>query len=92
MAAWPAACRLEVLSAAYSDSGLIPDKAWTFPLFDCWARKSKITKHAVHIPCWDSCRILPCKWRGIVFGRCQGCMTAVQPSNGVDNYTYKYIL
>ena len=36
-----------------------------------WCRnpKSKYVKQAVHVPCWDSCRINPFAWRGIWFGR-----------------------
>jgi Cys-rich protein (TIGR01571 family) len=42
---------------------------WTFGLLDMWCPKSKVVKHSVHIPCWDSFKILPWKWRGWVCGR-----------------------
>lgn len=28
-----------------------------------------MVKHSTHLPCWDSFKINPCRWRGIVFGR-----------------------
>lgn len=47
---------------------------WTFGLLDMWCPKSKVVKHSVHVPCWDSFKILPWKWRGCVFGRnCKEC-------------------
>jgi Cys-rich protein (TIGR01571 family) len=47
---------------------------WTFGLLDMWCPKSKVVKHSVHVPCWDSFKLLPWKWRGCVFGRnCREC-------------------
>ena len=47
---------------------------WTFGLLDMWCPKSKVVKHSVHVPCWDSYKILFWKWRGCVFGRnCREC-------------------
>ena len=47
---------------------------WTFGMLDMWCPKSKVVKHSVHVPCWDSFKILPWKWRGCVFGRnCKEC-------------------
>ena len=47
---------------------------WTFGLLDMWCPRSKVVKHSVHVPCWDSFKILPWKWRGCVFGRnCREC-------------------
>lgn len=34
-----------------------------------WFPEQKPVKHSVHIPCWDSYRILPWRWRGFCFGR-----------------------
>ena len=42
---------------------------WTLGLLDMWSGKSKYVKHAVHVPCWDSCRLNPCDWRGPCLGR-----------------------
>ena len=42
---------------------------WTFGLFDMWCPRAKLAKHGSHIPCWDSCRVNPLRWRGVVFGR-----------------------
>ena len=42
---------------------------WTLGLFDMWNGKSKLVKHAVHVPCWDSFRLNPCAWRGLWFGK-----------------------
>lgn len=47
---------------------------WTFGLLDMWCPKSKVVKHSVHVPCWDSFKLLVWKWRGCVFGRnCREC-------------------
>lgn len=47
---------------------------WTVGLCDMWCPKSKVVKHSVHVPCWDSFKVLPWKWRGCVFGRtCKEC-------------------
>jgi Cys-rich protein (TIGR01571 family) len=47
----------------------VRESMWTVGLLEMWAPKAKLVKQAVHVPCWDSYRILPCGWRGIFFGR-----------------------
>lgn len=42
---------------------------WTVGLFEMWGKKAKFVKAAVHIPCWNSFRWNPLRWRGVVFGR-----------------------
>lgn len=49
---------------------------WTFGLFQCWGKRSKVVKSAVHIPCCPSFRFLPWKWRGVCFGRYRAGDTA----------------
>ncbi len=39
------------------------------PAEQMWGRKAKFAKAAVHIPCWNSFRWNPLRWRGIMFGR-----------------------
>ena len=47
---------------------------WTFGLLDMWCPKAKVVKHSVHVPCWDSFKLLVWQWRGCVFGRtCREC-------------------
>lgn len=66
---------LEDVSFLYtSKEGIVRDGRWTFGLFEMWFPKAKPVKHSTHIPCWDSYKINPLKWRGIVFGRtCKEC-------------------
>ena len=42
---------------------------WTFGLLEMWNPKAKYVKHAVHVPCWDSFKLNPFAWRGVIFGR-----------------------
>ncbi|DBB02782.1 TPA: hypothetical protein ACH3X1_013614 [Trebouxia sp. C0004] len=48
---------------------VVQDGQWTTGLFECWFHKHRIVKSAVHIPCWEACRINPCAWDGFCFGR-----------------------
>jgi Cys-rich protein (TIGR01571 family) len=59
----------DMASVYAAHQSLIQEGKWTFGLFDCWCPKVKMVKAATHLPCWDSFKINPCKWRGIVFGR-----------------------
>jgi Cys-rich protein (TIGR01571 family) len=59
----------EMASVYAAHQSLIQEGKWTFGLFECWCPKVKMVKHSTHLPCWDSFKINPCKWRGIVFGR-----------------------
>lgn len=59
----------ELASVYAAHQHLVQEGKWTFGLFDCWCPKVKMVKHSTHLPCWDSFKINPCKWRGIVFGR-----------------------
>lgn len=43
--------------------------AWTFGLLEMWFPRAKAVKHSVHIPCWDSYKINPCRWKGVCLGR-----------------------
>ena len=47
----------------------VRDGHWTVGLFEMWAPKAKYVKHAVHIPCWTSFRVLPWLWRGVCLGK-----------------------
>ena len=47
----------------------VRDGHWTVGLFEMWAPKAKHVKHAVHIPCWTSFRVLPWLWRGAWLGK-----------------------
>lgn len=47
----------------------VQESTWTVGLFEMWAPKAKYVKHAVHIPCWGSFRVLPWKWRGVWLGK-----------------------
>jgi len=59
----------EMASVYAAHQSLIQEGRWTFGLFECWCPKVKMVKHSTHLPCWDSYKINPLKWRGIVFGR-----------------------
>jgi hypothetical protein len=48
---------------------VVEDGRWTEGLCEMWWRKNKPVKHSVHIPCWDSFKWNPLKWRGACFGR-----------------------
>lgn len=51
--------------------------------------KSKPVKRAVHIPCWESCKFNPLKWRGIVLGRtCRQCYWAGMHETRWSRSTY----
>lgn len=47
----------------------VRDGHWTVGLLEMWAPKAKHVKHAVHIPCWTSFRVLPWLWRGPWLGK-----------------------
>jgi hypothetical protein len=47
----------------------VRDGHWTVGLLEMWAPKAKYVKHAVHIPCWTSFRVLPWLWRGPWLGK-----------------------
>ncbi|KAI3425363.1 hypothetical protein D9Q98_009127 [Chlorella vulgaris] len=48
---------------------VVQEGRWTEGLLEMWWRKNKPVKHSVHIPCWDSFKWNPLKWRGACFGR-----------------------
>lgn len=48
---------------------VVQEGRWTEGLLEMWFWKNKAVKHSVHIPCWDSFKWNPSKWRGICFGR-----------------------
>ncbi|KAI7836879.1 hypothetical protein COHA_009279 [Chlorella ohadii] len=48
---------------------VVQDGRWTHGLCEMWFWKLKPVKHSVHIPCWDSFKWNPLKWRGPCFGR-----------------------
>lgn len=58
---------MEKVAAVYAP--VVKDGEWTLGLCEMWGRRGKVAKHAVHMPCWDSCSINPCKWRGFILGR-----------------------
>ncbi|KAK9821448.1 hypothetical protein WJX81_000342 [Elliptochloris bilobata] len=49
--------------------GVVKHGEWTFGLCQCWGKRSKVVKSAVHVPCCPSFRFLPWRWRGVCFGR-----------------------
>lgn len=48
---------------------VVQEGRWTEGLCEMWFHKNKPVKHSVHIPCWDSFKWNPLKWRGACFGR-----------------------
>ncbi|BDA45424.1 hypothetical protein COCOBI_07-2110 [Coccomyxa sp. Obi] len=48
---------------------VVKDGSWTFGMVQCWGKRSKVARSAVHIPCCPSFRWNPLNWRGICFGR-----------------------
>ncbi|KAL4419980.1 hypothetical protein ABPG75_007078 [Micractinium tetrahymenae] len=48
---------------------VVQEGRWTEGLLEMWWRKNKPVKTAVHVPCWDSFKWDPRKWRGSCFGR-----------------------
>lgn len=48
---------------------VVKNGRWTMGLLEMWFWKGKPVKHSVHIPCWDSFKWNPLKWRGPCFGR-----------------------
>ena len=47
----------------------LPPHTATQPLLPPRFPKQKAAKQAVHIPCWDSFKWNPLRWRGACFGR-----------------------
>ena len=56
-------------SATGHDGPIAQDGRWTMGLFEMWVAKQRPVKHAVHIPCMESFRINPLRWRGVCLGR-----------------------
>ena len=71
-------CRTLLSSAHSAADGQHPWLPTPLPdlMASCRFSKNKPVKRAVHVPCWDSFRWNPLRWRGIVLGRCARMLAA----------------